>query len=45
MVRPHRRDLPAGSGLTVDNAGTRRFARPGKNGDGDPDWVLVLTAA
>ena len=32
-------------GSPFDNAGTRRFSPPGKNGDGDPDWVLVLTAA
>ena len=32
-------------GSPFDNAGTRRFSPPGKNGDGDPDWVLVLTAS
>lgn len=26
------------------NRGTRRFTSPGKNGAGDPDWVLVLEA-
>jgi hypothetical protein len=31
-------------GSRFDNAGTRQFAPPGKNADGDPDWVLVLTA-
>lgn len=28
----------------LQNAGTRQFAPPGKNRDGDDDWVLVLTA-
>ena len=32
-------------GSPLDNAGTHRFSPPGKNGDGDPDWVLVLTAS
>ena len=32
-------------GSPLDNAGTRRFSPPGKNGDGDTDWVLVLTAS
>lgn len=27
------------------NAGTRQFAPPGKNGDGDSDWVLLLDAS
>jgi len=33
------------SGSPFDNAGTHRFSPPGKNADGDADWVLVLTAA
>jgi hypothetical protein len=32
-------------GSRFDNAGTREFSPPGKNADGDPDWVLVLTAS
>jgi Putative collagen-binding domain of a collagenase len=31
-------------GARLANAGIRRFSPPGKNGDGDPDWVLVLEA-
>ena len=31
-------------GSRFDNAGTRQFTPPGRNADGDPDWVLVLTA-
>jgi hypothetical protein len=31
-------------GSPFDNAGTRKFSPPGKNGDGDTDWVLVLAA-
>jgi chitodextrinase len=33
---------PAGSALP--NSGTRTFAPPGNNADGDGDWVLVLKA-
>ena len=33
------------SGSPIPNAGTKEFKPPGKNGDGDSDWVLVLTAA
>jgi chitodextrinase len=33
---------PIGSALP--NSGTRAFAPPGNNGDGDGDWVLVLKA-
>ena len=32
-------------GSPFDNGGTRRFSPPGENGDGDPDWVLLLTAS
>lgn len=32
------------AGSPFDNAGTREFSPPGKNGDGDTDWVLVLAA-
>ena len=31
-------------GSPFNNAGTRGFSPPGENADGDPDWVLVLTA-
>jgi uncharacterized protein DUF4038/collagenase-like protein with putative collagen-binding domain len=33
------------AGLLLPSAGTRRFAPPGENGDGDSDWVLVLRRA
>jgi hypothetical protein len=32
------------SGTAFPNSGSADFASPGKNADGDPDWVLVLTA-
>jgi Putative collagen-binding domain of a collagenase len=32
------------AGSPFANADTRRFTPPGRNGDGDDDWVLVLTA-
>ena len=32
------------AGSPFDNAGVRTFRPPGDNGDGDPDWVLLLTA-
>jgi len=32
------------AGSPLANAGTYDFATPGKNHDGDPDWVLVLEA-
>jgi Protein of unknown function (DUF4038)/Putative collagen-binding domain of a collagenase len=32
------------SGSPFRNAGTRKFTPPGRNADGDGDWVLVLTA-
>jgi hypothetical protein len=32
------------SGSPFANAGTQSFAPPGPNGDGSPDWVLVLKA-
>jgi hypothetical protein len=35
--------LPA-SGSPFANSGDRQFAPPGKNHDGDGDWVLVLEA-
>jgi hypothetical protein len=35
---------PAAS-ATLPNTGTREFKPPGDNADGDPDWVLVLTAS
>ena len=31
-------------GSSLPNSGTRTFAPPGNNGDGDGDWVLVLQA-
>jgi hypothetical protein len=31
-------------GAPFANDGVRRFAPPGNNGDGDPDWVLLLEA-
>jgi Protein of unknown function (DUF4038)/Putative collagen-binding domain of a collagenase len=31
-------------GAPFANAGVRRFSPPGENGDGDPDWVLLLEA-
>jgi chitodextrinase len=31
-------------GSSLQNSGTRTFAPPGNNGDGDGDWVLVLKA-
>ena len=31
-------------GSPFPNTGTRQFTAPGNNGDGDPDWVLVLEA-
>jgi len=33
------------SGSPFSNAGTRDFATPGNNSDGDSDWVLVLEAS
>jgi Protein of unknown function (DUF4038)/Putative collagen-binding domain of a collagenase len=33
------------SGGPFANTGTRQFAPPGKNGDGDSDWVLLLKAS
>jgi len=32
-------------GSPFDNTGTHKFAMPGNNSDGNPDWVLVLTTA
>ena len=32
------------SGSPFPNRGLRQFSPPGENGDGDGDWVLVLTA-
>ena len=31
-------------GSPFSNSGTQMFTPPGKNGDGDGDWVLVLEA-
>jgi hypothetical protein len=33
------------SGSPFSNSGTKAFATPGNNGDGDSDWVLVLEAS
>ncbi len=33
------------AGSPFSNRGAHEFATPGKNGAGDPDWVLVLEAA
>jgi hypothetical protein len=35
-------DFSAIDGSPFSNTGTRQFSPPGKNGAGDPDWVLVL---
>jgi hypothetical protein len=48
-VRAEWYDPAAGTYAPVDgspfaNAGARSFAPPGRNQDGDGDWVLVLTA-
>ena len=32
------------AGSPFSNQGAHEFATPGKNGAGDPDWVLVLEA-
>jgi hypothetical protein len=32
------------AGTRLESSRTRRFVPPGKNGDGDGDWVLVLRA-
>jgi hypothetical protein len=32
-------------GSPFGNTGTRDFTTPGNNGDGDPDWVLVLESS
>ena len=37
-------DFQAIAGSPFSNQGTHEFATPGKNGAGDPDWVLVLEA-
>jgi hypothetical protein len=39
---PSRGSYKAIKGSPFANAGTRQFTSPGKNGDGDGDWVLVL---
>jgi hypothetical protein len=49
-VRAHWYDPTNGTYLAVagapfTNAGTRSFAPPGNNGDGEGDWVLVLTVS
>jgi hypothetical protein len=33
------------NGLPFVNSGSRQFIPPGKNGDGDTDWLLVLEAS
>jgi Putative collagen-binding domain of a collagenase len=33
------------AGSPFANSGTHSFAPPGRNGDGDEDWILVLTSA
>jgi len=33
------------AGGTLQNSGLHQFAPPGKNRDGDGDWVLVLNAS
>jgi hypothetical protein len=33
------------AGSPFANSGIRSFAPPGRNGDGDEDWILVLTSA
>jgi hypothetical protein len=40
---PTRGVYSAVSGSPFPNAKAVDFASPGKNGDGDSDWVLVLT--
>jgi hypothetical protein len=39
---PSRGVYAAIAGSPFLNAGSRVFTPPGKNGDGDEDWVLVL---
>jgi hypothetical protein len=39
---PSRGTYAAVAGSPLANTGTRKFTPPGKNGDGDGDWVLVL---
>ncbi len=34
----------AAAGSRLPNVGRRQFTSPGKNADGDDDWVLVLTS-
>jgi hypothetical protein len=41
---PARGTYAALGGSLLDNSGTRSFTPPGRNGDGDDDWVLVLEA-
>jgi Protein of unknown function (DUF4038)/Putative collagen-binding domain of a collagenase len=42
---PSRGTLVAIAGSPFANSGTREFAPPGQNADGDGDWVLVLQSS
>jgi hypothetical protein len=49
MTAAHWYDPTTAKYINVDgspfaNSGSRQFTPPGKNGDGDADWVLVLEA-
>jgi hypothetical protein len=39
---PTNNTLSTIAGSPFGNTGTQDFTTPGNNGDGDPDWVLVL---
>ena len=39
---PSNNTLSGIEGSPFGNTGTEDFTTPGNNGDGDPDWVLVL---
>jgi hypothetical protein len=41
---PSRGTFTGIQGSPFANAGSHDFSPPGPNGDGDPDWVLVLEA-
>jgi hypothetical protein len=41
---PSRGSYSAIAGSPFPNSGSQDFTPPGPNGDGDPDWVLVLEA-
>ncbi len=43
MVDPSNGTSAGVSDSPFVNKGERKFTPPGENGDGDSDWVLVLT--